>query len=368
MPIVYYMINRFETNTGANFNFERFFELSADLFCIAGYDGYFKRINAAVSKTLGYTNEELFSSPINSFVHPDDQLITERKRDNIRHDVPLLNFENRYITKSGEVVWLAWTSMPVDSEQLVFAIAKNITHKKKQEAERNNLITNLTQINDDLKQLTYTTSHDLRSPVSNLLSVFNFIDISKIQDPETIEFIGMLRSASESLKETLNNYVDVLSQKDSLNIHREDINVNDTLNTVLHSVGSLIHESGVTINLNFAGDCIINFNKSYLESVFLNLITNSIKYARPEIAPVINISFRVHKGLKQLLFADNGLGFDMDRVKDKIFGFHQTFHHHHDSKGIGLYLVYNHITSLGGQITIESKPNQGATFIISFKD
>lgn len=368
MPIVYYMINRFEINTGADFNFERFFELSADLFCIAGYDGYFKRINAAVSKTLGYTNEELFSRPINFFVHPADQTITEKKRDNIRHEIPLLNFENRYITKSGEVVWLAWTSMPVDREQLVFAIAKNITEKKRQEAERNNLITSLTQINDDLKQLTYTTSHDLRSPVSNLLSVFNFIDISKIQDAETVELIGMLRSASESLKETLNNYVDVLSQKDSLNVHLEKINVNNSLNTVLRSVSSLIQDSGVTINYSIAGDCTINFNKAYLESVFLNLITNSIKYARPEVVPVIDISFRIYKGLKQIIFADNGLGFDMDRVKDKIFGFHQTFHHHHDSKGIGLYLVYNHITSLGGQITIESKPNEGATFIISFKD
>lgn len=360
------MISSSDINTGADFNFERFFELSADLFCIAGYDGFFKRINQSVSKTLGYTNEELFSKPINSFVHPEDQIITEKKRDNIRHDIPLLNFENRYITKSGEIVWLAWTSMPVDSEGLVFAIAKNITDKKRQEAERNNLITHLTQINDDLKQLTYTTSHDLRSPVSNLLSVFNFIDVSKIQDAETVEFIGMLRSASESLKETLNNYVDILSQKDSLNVHLEEININDSLNTVLHSLNSLLQDSEVTIN--FTGNGVVNFNKPYLESIFLNLITNSIKYARPGVAPVININTRIHNGVKQLIFADNGLGFDMERVKDKIFGFHQTFHHHHDSKGIGLYLVYNHITSLGGQISIESKPNEGATFIISFKD
>ena len=361
-------MNSFGTGN-KDFNFERFFELSADLFCIAGYDGYFKKINAAVSNVLEYTNEELFARPINEFVHPEDRDITSRNRNNLTHDIPLLNFENRYITKSGKIVWLAWTSMPVDNEQLVFAIAKNITHKKKQEEERNALITNLTKINDDLKQLTYTTSHDLRSPVSNLLSVFKLMDVSKIQDEETIEFINMLKSATESLKDTLNNYVDVLSLKDSLNVHVEELDLNESLNTVLHSLSSLVQHSNVTINTNFSGASTINFNKAYLESIFLNLITNSLKYARPDVPPVITITSRVNNnGIKQVIFADNGLGFDMENVKDKVFGFHQKFHHHHDSKGIGLYLVYNHITSLGGQIVLESKLNMGAKFTISFKD
>lgn len=362
------MFNSVNPGNDTDFNFERFFELSADLFCIAGYDGYFKKVNSAVSKVLEYTNEELFARPINEFVHPEDQGITSLNRDNLTRDIPLLNFENRYVTKSGKIVWLAWTSMPVDSERLVFAIAKNITHKKKQEEERNALITHLTTINNKLKHLTYTTSHDLRSPVSNLLSVFNFIDISKIQDEETVEFIGMLKAASESLKDTLNNYVDVLSQKDSLNVHVEELDINDSLNTILHSLSSLLLHSNVTINVNFAANSTIKFNKAYLESIFLNLITNSVKYARPDVPPAITISSGINNGIKQIIFADNGLGFNMENVKDKIFGLRQKFHQHHDSKGIGLYLVHNHITSLGGQIVLESKPNEGAKFTLSFKN
>jgi signal transduction histidine kinase len=105
-----------------------------------------------------------------------------------------------------------------------------------------------------------------------------------------------------------------------------------------------------------------------MESILLNLITNSIKYARPDHFPVITISTRILNGVKQLIFSDEGQGFNMDEVKDKIFGFQKKFHHHIDSKGIGLYLVYNHVTSLGGEITIESKINEGTTFTISFKD
>jgi PAS domain S-box-containing protein len=113
------------------FDLEYFFELSPDLLCIAGYDGYFKKINPAVSRTLGFNNAELLSRPINSFVHPDDQNITHEKRESIKKDNPLLNFENRYVTISGEVVWLSWTAMPIKRDKLVFAIAKNITYKKK---------------------------------------------------------------------------------------------------------------------------------------------------------------------------------------------------------------------------------------------
>ena len=350
------------------FNLELFFNLSPDLLCIAGYDGYFKKINPTVSKTLGYTNEELFARPIDEFVHPEDRGITSGKRENIKKDNALLNFENRYITKSGEIVWLSWTSMPIKSEQVVFAIAKIITHKKKLEEDRNSLLSNLTKINNDLKQLTYSTSHDLRLPVSNLLSVFSLLDISKIQDEETLEFIGMLKSSTESLKDTLNNYVDALSQKNVLNVYTEELDLNDCFNTALRSLSSLIQNSKAKIQVDFSEFVKIKFNKAYLESIFLNLVTNSIKYTRPDCFPVLSIYSKIENGVKQLIFNDEGLGFDMDKVKDRIFGFNQRFHNHTDSKGIGLYLVHNHITSLGGRIAIESKLNEGARFIISFRD
>lgn len=350
------------------FNLELFFELSADLLCIAGYDGYFRRISPSVSKLLGYTNEELFAKPIHEFIYAEDKDITAKHRHNLINDKPLLHFENRYVTKSGEIVWLSWTSMPVDSEKLVYAIAKNITHKKKQEDDRNALIANLTKINDDLKLLTLTTSHDLRSPVSNLLSVFNLLDVSKINDEETREFIDILKSATENLKDTLNNYVDVLNQKESLGMQAEKVDLNDCLNVVLQSLNSLIQDSGAKIKIDFSAVKKIKFNKSFLESIFLNLITNSIKYARPEHFPVINIYSRKADDVNQLIFSDEGQGFDMDYVKENIFGFRQKFHDHNDSKGIGLYLVYNHVTSLGGKIAIESRVNKGAKFIISFKE
>jgi len=360
-------MNSPDTNSNNAFNLELFFELSPDLLCIAGYDGYFKRINPTVSKILGYTNEELFARPINEFIHIDDRDITASNRENLVQNNPLLNFENRYITKSGEIVWLSWTSMPIDSEKVVFAIAKNITHKHKIDEDRNLMLANLTRINNDLKQLTYTTSHDLRTPVSNLLSVFSLLDTTKIKDKEVLEFIGILRSATESLKTTLSNYVDVLSQGDVLNVHVEELDLKQSLDVVLQSINSLVRDSKAVIKVDFSHVQKVKFNRAYLESVFLNLITNSIKYGKPGVPPVISITSRHKSGVNQLIFTDNGLGFDMDKVKNRIFGFNQKFHDHADSKGIGLYLVYNHITSLGGKITFDSRINEGVKFVISFR-
>ena len=102
---------------GQEYSLAPFFELSADLLCIAGFDGYFKMTSPSVSKTLGYSEEELLARPINSFIHPQDREITARHRTKILQGKPLLNFENRYLTKDGVIVWLSWTSMPLHEKR-----------------------------------------------------------------------------------------------------------------------------------------------------------------------------------------------------------------------------------------------------------
>lgn len=352
----------------AEYSLLPFFELSSDLLCIAGFDGYFKKINPALCKLLGFSKEELFSRPINSFIHPEDQELTEMHRENIRSGKPLLNFENRYVSKEGKIVWLYWTSMPVYEKELVYAIAKNITHIKKHEAERNQLLTEVTKTNQRLKQLNYTTAHDLRSPVSNLLAVFSLIDTATIKDKETLEFIRLLKTASQNLKKTIDKYVDDLHRDETLQVDVKELKLMVVLNSVRHSIDSLLHDSNASFNISFDGFETIKFNKGYLESIFLNLISNSIKYAHPDRDPEISISTKIVNGNKQLIFSDNGQGFDSKKQHGKVFGLHQKFHNHVDSKGIGLYLVYNHMTNLGGNISVKSEVDKGTTFTLTFRE
>ncbi|UZD21665.1 PAS domain-containing sensor histidine kinase [Algoriphagus halophytocola] len=348
-------------------NYSVFFDQTPDLVCIAGYDGYFKKINPAVPQALGYTYEELYSKPIKEFIHPADRDKTATVRDELLRDTTLTNFENRYLTKSGEIVWLSWTSQPIADSQVVFAIAKNITQKKQLENDRNALLTNLTEINKGLRHLGYMTSHDLRSPVSNILSIFELIDSSKITDPETLEYLDLFKVCCEDLKEKLDQFSVDLKEKQSLHIPFENILLEDVVNRISKSIGTLLQISQAQVDMDFEQVPSIHSNQTYLESIFLNLISNSIKYKKAGARPHIKICSSLKNGFVHLTFADNGIGFDMTEVKDKIFGFQQTFHQNSDSRGIGLYLVYNHVQSLGGKIKVDSTPGVGTIFTLILK-
>ena len=112
-----------------------FFELTPDLACIASKEGYFKKINPAVKNKLGYTEEELLSQPISSFIHPEDRELTGKERNKLLNGEILLNLQNRYVCKSGKVIWLQWTSIYYPEREVVFAIAKDVTEKKRVEKE-----------------------------------------------------------------------------------------------------------------------------------------------------------------------------------------------------------------------------------------
>lgn len=350
----------------ADYNYEFFFNLTPDLLCIAGYDGYFKKVNPAVSQALGYTMEELYGTPINDFVHPEDRNTTSQVRDQLHKAKPLLNFENRYLTKSGQTLWLSWSSMPVDNQKVVFAIAKNITHQKEIEGKRNATLSQLSLLNQELKQLTFSTSHDLRAPVNSLLAAFDFLDTDKIEDTETLQLIQLLRNTGKKLSETLNNYVDVLKERHETEVSTERVNFSDSLDSVSSSIKTLIESSNATITSDFTEAEEVKFNRNYLESIFLNFITNSIKYAKPELYPLIHFSSSKVDGNIELKVEDNGLGMDMKKVGNRIFKLNQSFHGNSDSKGVGLYLVYHHVTSLGGKIEVDSEVNKGTTFKIYF--
>lgn len=112
------------------FDLEYFFDLSPDLLCIVGFDGYFKKINPAVAKTFGYSVEELLAVNSSTFLHPEDVEITTRKLEELRKGETVFQFENRYIARDGSIVWLFWTAVPIEREKLIFAIAKDITYRK----------------------------------------------------------------------------------------------------------------------------------------------------------------------------------------------------------------------------------------------
>lgn len=112
--------------------YEHFFNLSNDMFCIAGLDGYFKLLNPAFEKVLRYTKEELFSKPFIEFVHPEDRTKNLAELESLRTGTPMVYCENRYLCKDGSYKWLAWTAYADINEGLIYAIARDITEQKQE--------------------------------------------------------------------------------------------------------------------------------------------------------------------------------------------------------------------------------------------
>jgi len=114
----------------------RFFELSRDMICVAGFDGYFRRVNPAFERTLGYSRRELLGRPFVEFVHPDDRDDTDVETGEISDSGrATVHFQNRYIDKDGGVHWIEWTSVGVPEEERIYAVARDVTERKLLEQE-----------------------------------------------------------------------------------------------------------------------------------------------------------------------------------------------------------------------------------------
>ena len=131
----------------------RFFTISIDMVCFLGYNGYFRWLNPAWERTLGFTREELMSRPFIEFVHPDDRERTLRQNREVRGGGQALAFENRYLCKDGSYRWFRWNAAPDTAEQVIYSVARDVTASKLAEEERERLVGELQSALAEVKTL-----------------------------------------------------------------------------------------------------------------------------------------------------------------------------------------------------------------------
>jgi PAS domain S-box-containing protein len=350
----------------------RIFNNTLTLGALATFDGYFKKLNPAWEKTLGWTRDELMSKPFAAFIHPDDLGKTSEILTVISsgHTVP--TFENRYRCKDGSYRWLLWSSSPDIARKLIYASAIDITSRKKSEEEllmsKRNLEVaafELEEQNRQLDEFAHIISHNLRAPVNNIKALLNFInDSSRIGDYQLI--FEKIKNVTFNISETMNELLETIRIKKNNEIERVEIRFKDILDKVIQSLEGELIESGATVTYNFNNAPKVYYSKPYLESILQNLLSNSIKYRSPNRIPEIFVSTDLVKNGIELRVQDNGLGIDMKQFGNKLFGLHKTFHENKEARGVGLFLTKTQIETLGGSITAESEVDKGTTFIIQF--
>lgn len=329
-------------------------------------------VNAAFTKMTGYSSEEVIGKSPRILQGPKtDKDELKRMRECMQRwescEITVINYK-----KSGEEFWINLSIKPVADATGWFthwiAVERDVTERKNNELEREQIIAELSQNNKDLKQFSYVTSHNLRAPIANLLGLTSLIDQYKISNKSLKQIIDGVRQSALMFDDTVKDLSKVLIIKDQTNIIKEEVSFVVVIENVLKQLSIAMDDHTVKIYYEFSDAPFALFTPSYMESVFLNLFTNAIKYQSPKRKLKIDIVSNVIDGCVILKFKDNGIGIDTEKYKDKLFKLYQRFHDNPDGKGLGLYLVKSQLEALGGSIAVESEVGMGTTFIMKFPE
>jgi PAS domain S-box-containing protein len=328
----------------------------------------FTFVSKKVEQILGFTSEEWLSNPNfwKEHIYPEDrewalEYCSAKTSELSNHD-----FEYRMICKNGAVIWLR------DMVNIVYENGKaislhgimiDITKSKNIEDDLNNSFNLVSKQNERLLNFSYIISHNLRSHTSNIASIVALLQASETQQ-EKEQMMQLLVSVSDLLNETMLHLNEVINIRTNVSLITESLNLKDYVENVMKVFSKQIISKEVVINNLIPNDLLINYNPAYLESILYNMISNAIRYSHPERKIVIHLNWINKKNKKILQISDNGIGIDLVKNGNKIFGMYKTFSNYPDSKGVGLFITKNQIEAMGGTITVESEPNVGTTFKI----
>jgi PAS domain S-box-containing protein len=251
---------------------------------------------------------------------------------------------------------------------------RDITERKRSESQLYELNKNLQNYTDELiasnkglEQFSYIVSHNLRAPVANIIGLAELIGLDMYSAKVKEEFLQGILLNVKRLDDVILDLNTILQVKREVSEKREATDMQQMVDNIRSSIQSIIEKERVEIRTDFRAINELFTLKSYLHSIFYNLILNSIKYRQPDIDPVIRIKSTQNNGRIIISVQDNGMGIDLVKKGMHLFGLYKRFHHHVEGKGMGLFMVKTQVEMLGGKICVSSAVNKGTEFRIEFR-
>jgi PAS domain S-box-containing protein len=342
---------------------DRIFTLSADLICVAGFDGFFKRINPAFTRILGYSETELLGKPFTDFIHPEDVPATQKEVAGLTtgdHEATR-SFQNRYRRADGTYCWLEWKSDSIREDQLIYAVARDVTEQKAFEQKLEENAKELERSNGELQQFAYVASHDLQEPlraVAGCVQMLGERNAGKLDDRST-ELMKFAIDGATRMQTLINDLL-AFSRVGSKGINKAWIDARLVAEKALRQLNGSIKESNAAITIGALPHAWAD--PVQLTQLFQNLIGNAIKF-RTDRRPEIQVD--AEQVGRETIFTvrDNGIGIAPE-YHSKLFGLFQRLNGRREyaGTGIGLAICKKIVERHGGRIWVESRSGEGASF------
>ena len=280
----------------------------------------------------------------------------------------MVTYEVCYHLKNERIAWFEarWVRVLNNSNEPIGLILtfKNITDKKNADLERNKMMADLVKRNNDLEQFTYIISHNLRAPLANIKGLTDLLKNFEYAEADCVETLRALSLSVDSLDKVIIDLNQILQTGNDASERIEAVSLYKLVEDITTEIMPVVLKNNAAITCDFNAVDNISTLKSYLYSIFQNLIINSIKYRRIDANPEINISTKIIDDKICICFADNGKGIDMLRHGHQLFGLYKRFDYTVDGKGMGLFMVKRQVQRLGGTITVKSELHKGTEFFV----
>ncbi len=329
-------------------------------------------VSPTYEKIWGLSCQSLYNDPRSwiDAIHPEDrdraiELIWGKsdKIDNVTK-----GFEYRVIRPDGEIVWV-WTQAFLIKDESgkisrITGVTLDITKHKKAEEEINTLLDELKRSNEELQQFAYVTSHDLQEPLRTIASFTQLMErrYREKLDEDADEFMGYIVDASVRMKQMILDLLEY-SRVGTKQENYQSVDMESNLNNVLVNLNDLIKRNNAEIT--YGPLPVVCGDKSQFLLLFQNMISNAIKFRKPDENPKIHISALENVENDEYLFsiADNGIGIE-EQYFDRIFTIFQRLHtrEEYQGTGIGLSIAKRIVERHGGRIWVESKFGEGSVF------
>jgi PAS domain S-box-containing protein len=347
-------------------------ELSLDLLSVCNQEGYFTLLNPVWEEVLGYTINEIKSKRFSELIHPEDIEITLKAFENV-YKVPVNNFQNRYLTKDGEIVWFAWNAQYNPSDNLIYSITRNITisKQKEEDLERAKLLAE--EANKTKSLFLANMSHEIRTPLNSILG-FGELLLNRLENPENINFVSSMLSAGKTLLTLINDILD-LSKIEANKLKIEITEANPK--TMILELSQIFSHLASKKNLTFktiVDDTlpeVVLFDEIRTRQILLNLLGNALKFTDSGFIEFRMDYEKVHPNKINLIITikDTGIGIKKDNLSLIFDEFRQQDEQStrkYGGTGLGLSISKKLANLLGGVIEVESIEGVGSTFKVIF--